>query len=69
MATGMAIRGFGGGAIIGAPLADRLMKLFATPTSVGVWQTFIVLAAGYFIYMIAGSLGYRLPAAGWKPHG
>ena len=31
MATGMAIMGFGGGAMIGAPLADRLMKLFATP--------------------------------------
>jgi MFS family permease len=69
MATGMAIMGFGGGAMIGAPLADRLMKMFATPTSVGVWQTFLVLAAGYFIYMIAGSLGYRLPAEGWKPKG
>jgi MFS family permease len=69
MATGMAIMGFGGGAMIGAPLADRLMKVFASPTTVGVWQTFIVLAAGYFIYMIAGSLGYRLPAAGWKPKG
>ena len=69
MATGMAIMGFGGGAMIGAPLADRLMKVFATPASVGVWQTFIVLAAIYFIYMIAGSLGYRLPAPGWKPKG
>jgi MFS family permease len=69
MATGMAIMGFGGGAMIGAPLADRLMKLFASPTTVGVWQTFVVLAAGYFIYMIAGSLGYRLPAPGWKPAG
>ncbi|HEY7962910.1 MAG: OFA family MFS transporter [Steroidobacterales bacterium] len=69
MATGMAIMGFGGGAMIGAPLADFLMKRFATPTSVGVWQTFVVLAALYFVYMIAGSLGYRLPAAGWKPAG
>ena len=34
MATGMAIMEFGGGAMIGAPLADRLMKLFATPTTV-----------------------------------
>src|SRR5262249_15800620 len=41
MATGLAIMGFGGGAMIGAPLADRLMKLFATPTDVGVWQTFL----------------------------
>ena len=29
MATGMAIMGFGGGAMIGAPLADRLMNAFA----------------------------------------
>jgi MFS family permease len=46
MATGMAIMGFGGGAMIGAPLADRLMKYYATPTSVGVWETFLTLAAG-----------------------
>ena len=69
MATGMAIMGFGGGAMIGAPLADRLMKLYETPTSVGVWQTFLTLAVIYFVYMICGSLGYRLPAAGWKPKG
>ena len=69
MATGMAIMGFGGGAMIGAPLADRLMKFYETSTSVGVWQTFITLAAIYFIYMICGSLGYRLPAQGWKPRG
>jgi len=69
MATGMAIMGFGGGAMIGAPLADFLMKRFATSTSVGVWQTFVVLAVLYFVYMIAGSLGYRLPAPGWQPAG
>jgi MFS family permease len=69
MATGMAIMGFGGGAMIGAPLADRLMKIFATPTSVGVWQTFLVLAALYFVSMLLGSLGYRLPAEHWKPSG
>jgi len=69
MATGMAIMGFGGGAMIGAPLADRLMKMFATPTSVGVWQTFLVLAAIYFVSMIIGSLGYRLPAPNWQPAG
>lgn len=69
MATGMAIMGFGGGAMIGAPLADRLMKMFQTPTSVGVWQTFLVLAAIYLVSMTLGSLGYRLPAEGWKPAG
>jgi MFS family permease len=69
MATGMAIMGFGGGAMIGAPLADKLMKYFATPDSVGVWQTFLALAAIYFVFMVAGALAYRVPANGWKPAG
>ncbi|MFC5511693.1 OFA family MFS transporter [Massilia jejuensis] len=69
MATGMAIMGFGGGAVIGAPLADRLMKHFATANSVGVWETFLALAAIYFVFMVAGALTYRVPATGWKPEG
>ena len=69
MATGMAIMGFGGGAVIGAPMADKLMKYFATDASVGVWQTFLVMAAVYFVYMMAGAMGYRVPATGWKPAG
>jgi MFS family permease len=67
MATGMAIMGFGGGAMIGAPLADRLMKFYATPASVGVWETFLTLAAIYFVFMMAGALGYRVPPDGWRP--
>ena len=69
MATGMAIMGFGGGAMIGAPLAVALMKFFATPESVGAWQTFLAMAAIYFVFMMAGALGYRVPASGWKPAG
>jgi len=69
MATGMAIMGFGGGAMIGSPLADYLMRLYATPTSVGVWQTFLSLAAIYFVFMICGALGYRVPRDGWQPAG
>jgi MFS family permease len=69
MATGMAIMGFGGGAMIGSPLAAELMKRFATPTAVGVWETFVVMALGYFVWMMAGALGYRVPASGWKPEG
>src|SRR5262245_54463462 len=69
MATGMAIMGFGGGAMIGSPLADLLMKKFASPTNVGVMQTCIVMALIYFIVMTAGALGYRLPPTGWKPEG
>ena len=69
MATGMAIMGFGGGAMIGSPLAALLMKNFATPTSVGVAQTFVVMACGYFVYMMCGAFGYRIPASDWKPAG
>jgi MFS family permease len=61
--------GFGGGALIGAPLADLAMRHFATPTSVGVWQTFLTLAAIYFVFMMAGALGYRIPPSNWKPAG
>ena len=69
MATGMAIMGFGGGAMIGSPLAADLMKHFATPTSVGVVETFVVMAIVYFVFMIGGALGYRVPPSGWKPAG
>ncbi len=69
MATGMAIMGFGGGAMIGSPLADQLMKRFASPTSVGVWETFLVLAAFYFVFMIIGAMSYRVPPSGWRPAG
>ena len=67
MATGMAIMGFGGGAMIGAPLANSLMSFFATPTDVGVWQTFLALALIYLTFMLGGAFGYRVPASDWKP--
>jgi MFS family permease len=69
MATGLAIMGFGGGAMIGTPLADQLMRAFATPATVGVWQTFVVLGAIYLVAMLAGAFGYRLPPPGWRPPG
>jgi MFS family permease len=98
MATGLAIMGFGGGAMIGAPLANNLIgyftaaatpvdaapaeglgrylapidgffKHFATPDAVGVWQTFIALAAIYFVFMVCGAFGYRVPRDGWAPKG
>jgi MFS family permease len=69
MATGMAIAGFGGGAMIGAPLADRLMQFYATPASVGVWQTFATLGAIYFVAMLCGAFGYRVAPENWRPAG
>jgi MFS family permease len=69
MATGMAIMGFGGGAMIGSPLATALMKYFSTPNNVGVMQTFVVMACIYFVFMMSGALSYRIPAGDWKPKG
>ncbi len=69
MATGMAIMGFGGGAMIGSPLAADLMGYFASDGDVGVARTFVVLALGYFVFMVAGALGYRVPPTGWTPPG
>ncbi|HET9642297.1 MAG TPA: OFA family MFS transporter [Burkholderiaceae bacterium] len=69
MATGMAIMGFGGGAMIGSPLAAELMKYFSGPGSVGVVPTFLVMAPVYFVFMMGGAFGYRIPPAGWKPAG
>ncbi len=69
MATGMAIMGFGGGAMIGSPLAAGLMKDFASTTDVGVMPTFVVMAMIYFVFMMAGSFTYRIPATGWTPKG
>ena len=69
MATGMAIMGFGGGAMIGSPLAAKLMAAFGTDGTNGVQTTLLVMAALYFVFMMGGALGYRLPPTGWKPEG
>src|SRR3977135_2962041 len=69
MATGMAIMGFGGGAMIGAPPANLLMNYFKSPTSVGVWETFVAMGVIYFVFMMIGAFRYRIPPAGWRPEG
>ncbi len=69
MATGLAIMGFGGGAMIAAPLSTALMNRFASSTSVGVAETFVVLGLIYGAAMALGALGFRVPAPGWTPPG
>jgi MFS family permease len=69
MATGMAIMGFGGGAFIASPLSVSLMSRFASPTHVGVAETFLAMGAIYFCFMIIGSILVRVPAPGWQPAG
>ena len=70
LATGMAIMGFGGGAMIGAPLGRPSSCGTSRPRqSVGVWQTFLVL--GVSLLHGDDGRGVRLPgaAADWKPAG
>ncbi|HEV7704242.1 MAG TPA: OFA family MFS transporter [Gemmatimonadaceae bacterium] len=68
MATGLAIMGFGGGAMIAAPLSVKLMDIFhGIHHGLGVSGTFITLGAIYFIYMMFGVFTVRIPAAGWLP--
>ena len=69
MATGMAIMGFGGGAMIASPLSTMLMARFRTPTSQGVTQTFVAMGAVYFAFMMFGVFSVRVPRVGWKPAG
>lgn len=69
LATGFAIMGFGGGAMIGAPIAVALMARFAHGEVPGVASTLTVLGVIYFIAMSAGAFGFRVPPSGWKPAG
>jgi MFS family permease len=70
MATGFAIMGYGGGAMIGAPIAVALIKYFnADGGTSGVSMTLIAMGVLYFFAMSAGAFGFRVPPTGWKPAG
>ncbi|WP_111746082.1 L-lactate MFS transporter [Salinisphaera orenii] len=69
LATGMAIMGFGGGAMIGSPLAVGLMDFYSGPMSVGVAPTFVTMGLIYFVFMMIGAIFVRVPPAGWRPAG
>jgi MFS family permease len=69
MATGMAIMGFGGGALIASPLSQLLLDHYRSPTSMGVAQAFITLGIIYLVAMLFGALLFRIPAPGWRPAG
>lgn len=69
MATGMAIMGFGGGALIGSPLAQELMNHFKTAADSGAFSTLLTMAGLYCVSMLFGALMVRVPAPGWHPEG
>jgi OFA family oxalate/formate antiporter-like MFS transporter len=61
--TGIAVGGFGAGALVTAPLATRLIH------SVGVLHTFAYLGVGYLVVTVISGLFMRNPPAGWTPEG
>ncbi|MDN5816290.1 OFA family MFS transporter [Yaniella sp.] len=74
LATGLAIMGFGGGALIASPMSNALMVLFGGGTETenlasGLVPTFVVLALSYAVIIAAGAYVIRLPHPEWKPDG
>ncbi|WBC15995.1 OFA family MFS transporter [Micromonospora sp. WMMA1998] len=79
LATGLAIMGFGGGAMVASPLSRQLLSFFDSgydPSNSGstasgsalVWL-FVTLGVGYFVIMMFGVFNVRVPAADWRPAG
>ncbi|MCC9204100.1 OFA family MFS transporter [Arthrobacter sp. zg-Y769] len=77
LATGMAIMGFGGGALIASPVSSALLSFFDPDSGTEGWvasgdavgKLFLTLAALYLVYMLYGAWSIRVPAADWKPEG
>src|SRR5205823_8313881 len=65
MATGMAIMGFGGGAMIASPLATMLMARFDRVAPHGIAPAFITMGALYFAFMMFGVFTVRVPSEDW----
>ncbi|PXY20376.1 L-lactate MFS transporter [Prauserella endophytica] len=68
MATGIAIMGFGGGALIASPWSSQMLESFGGTTS-GIATAFLVHGLVYLVFMSMGVLLVRVPAEGWKPAG
>jgi MFS family permease len=67
MATGLAIMGFGGGALIASPWTNGLLEAFGHNTTAGISKTFLVIGCTYAVFMSLGWLLVRVPAPGWTP--
>ncbi|HEX6468463.1 MAG TPA: OFA family MFS transporter [Streptosporangiaceae bacterium] len=68
MATGIAIMGFGGGALIASPWSSQMLSSFGTDKG-GIAQAFLVHGIVYAVFMSFGALIVRVPAPGWRPAG
>jgi MFS transporter, OFA family, oxalate/formate antiporter len=61
--TGIAVGGFGAGALVTAPVATKLIQ------SVGVLQTFAYLGIAFLVISVASSYFMQNPPANWGPEG
>lgn len=68
LATGIAIMGFGGGAIIASPWSTAMLSTFGK-TAEGIGTTFFVHGVVYAVFMTLGILLVRVPPPGWTPPG
>jgi MFS family permease len=68
MATGIAIMGFGGGALIASPWSSQMLESFGSTPS-GIGTSFLIHGVVYAIFMSLGVFLVRVPADGWKPKG
>ncbi|MFJ6281003.1 OFA family MFS transporter [Arthrobacter subterraneus] len=77
LATGMAIMGFGGGALIASPLSTQLLRMYDPNSGTEGWvasgeavgMLFVTLAVIYLVYMVFGAFTIKVPAADWRPEG
>ncbi|MDQ3627548.1 MAG: OFA family MFS transporter [Actinomycetota bacterium] len=71
LATGMAIMGFGGGALIASPVSANLLEFYGSRFEGGnaVAALFVTLGLVYLAFMMFGAFTIRVPADGWKPEG
>ncbi|MGW7350707.1 L-lactate MFS transporter [Streptomyces sp. NPDC054784] len=66
MATGIAIMGFGGGALIASPWSARMLDSFGSDSD-GIATAFLVHGLTYAVFMTLGVLLVRVPPEGWRP--
>ena len=69
LATGLAIMGFGGGALIASPLSESLLSAYADKPEDAIVPAFLTLGALYLVAMSLGAFTIRVPADDWKPEG
>jgi MFS family permease len=69
LATGLAIMGFGGGALIASPLSNKLLTTYADKPQDAIVPAFLTLGALYLVAMLLGATAARVPPAGWAPPG